>query len=813
MINNLESNTIDFSKFRIDHLNQEEKFEIKKLVNKYSVIFQQENSPLTFTNKIKHHIRTIDESPVYTKPYRQPEILKQEINKQVDQMLDQNIIRHSQSPWSSPVWIVPKKLDASGEKKFRTVFDYRLLNQKTIDDKYPIPNINDILDKLGRCQYFTTLDLASGFHQIEMHDDDIEKTAFTVENGHYEFLRMPFGLKNAPSTFQRVMDNVLRGLQNKICLVYVDDIIIFSTSLQEHMENLGQVFNRLKEANLKIQLCKCEFLRREVKFLGHIVTPDGIKPNPDKVSIIKNYPIPKTNKQIKRFLGMIGYYRKFIKSFAQITKPFTKCLKKGAIININDPEYLECFNTCKNLLTNEPILQYPDFTQTFHLTTDASKFAIGAVLSQGPIGNDRPICFASRTLNAHEINYSVIQKELLAVVYFTKYFRPYLYGRKFNIFTDHKPLQWLYSIKDPNSKLMRYRMKLEEFDYKIIYKKGCQNKVADPLSRIEYNMKETEKPIFDFMKFFNENFDKQLEQEKDDNASMIVQPDNEATTQNIVEDHPDYNEIDSDITIHSNVENPLIGIPILDRPINHYKNQIFIKDLNYPELKIKIKKCFNQQFQKFIVHVSQNTFEKEIIKFIKEYLVPNCNYYIYFESPFYEQLTNIIQKHFKNSELKLFKCTKLLEDVENIDDQKSIIDQYHSGKTNHRGIDETYNKLKAKYFWPKMQNSIRDFINECDTCRLSKYDRNPLKLKYNITPTASKPFETIHIDTLTLEKTKNKFKKEKLKEINTQLKTGKLETQTPQKTENIHLSNIKRPLKTTKFQSIPGPSSKSDNRQ
>lgn len=733
ILNNLESNKIDLDKFRIEHLNETDREKLIALIKEFSVLFKQDDEPLSFTNRIKHRIRTTDELPVYSKSYRYPEVHRQEVRKQINEMLSQNIIRPSHSPWSSPIWVVPKKADASGVQKWRTVIDYRKLNDKTIDDKYPIPHITDLLDKLGRCMYFTTLDLTSGFHQIEMHPDDIEKTAFNTENGHYEFLRMPFGLKNAPSTFQRVMDDVLRGLQNEICLVYLDDIIIFSTSFQEHLERLRLVFNRLRDANLKVQLDKCEFLQQEVAYLGHVVTPEGVKPNPDKIKAIMNFKIPSTTKQIKSFLGLLGYYRKFINNFAKVTKPITKLLKKDAIIDINDPSYRECFEYCKNLLTNEPILQYPDFSQIFHLTTDASNYAIGAVLSQGPIGQDKPIAYASRTLNDHEINYSVIEKELLAVVWATKYFRPYLYGRKFNIFTDHKPLEWLSSIKEPNSKLTRWREKLEDYNFNIKYKKGCQNVVADGLSRIEININETE-PI-------SEQIDLSLE---NDNQSMIVEPDI---------DHLIDNESSSN-TVHSNQENPIVGVPITEKPINLYKNQIFIKLVEHSPQQIKIKKLFENKFQRMFVQVSERNFEIEIINFIKEYLSPNVNYYIYFQSPCYEKFSTVLQKHFKNSELKLFKCNILLNDVEENLDQTEIIDQYHSGKTNHRGIEETYNRLKEKYFWPKMQISIQEFINECDVCRLSKYDRNPLKLKFNLTPTASKPFEIVHIDSVSLDKQK-----------------------------------------------------------
>ncbi|XP_076271644.1 uncharacterized protein LOC143203410, partial [Rhynchophorus ferrugineus] len=467
---------------RHSHLNHEEQNSLFKLLQKYRHVLHKTGDKLTFTNEVKHKIKTTDEIPVHVKTYRYPYVHKNEIEKQIAEMLENKIIQPSSSPWSSPVWIVPKKLDASGQRKWRLVIDYRKLNEKTIDDRYPIPNISDILDKLGRAQYFTTLDLASGFHQIEMDPESIQKTAFNVEHGHYEYLRMPFGLKNAPATFQRTMDNVLRGLQGKICLVYMDDIIIFSTSLQEHLESLRKVFDRLTSYNLKIQLDKSEFLKKSVEFLGHVITPEGIKPNPKKVSAIKNFEIPKTPKEIKSFLGLIGYYRKFIKNFAKITKPLRQCLKKNSKVN-HDRAFIEAFETCKNILMNDPILQHPDFQKPFILTTDASNFAIGAVLSQGTIGNDLPIAYASRTLSTTECNYSTIEKELLAIVWATKYFRPYLFGRKFSIVTDHKPLQWLFSIKEPNSKLVRWRLKLQEFDFTIHYKKGKQNLNADALSR------------------------------------------------------------------------------------------------------------------------------------------------------------------------------------------------------------------------------------------------------------------------------------------------------------------------------------------
>lgn len=275
-------------------MNNEERREIERLCYNYRDIFYSEEIPLTFTHQVKHKLRLTDDTPIFVRNYRLAPKQKQEIDKQISSLLAQNIIQESSSPWSCPVHIVPKKIDATGEQKWRLVIDYRRLNEKTIEDKYPLPNINDILDRLGRAQYFTTLDLASGYHQVEMSPDDIEKTAFSTERGHYEFLRMPFGLKNAPSMFQRLMDSVLRGLNN--VLTYLDDVIIFSTSLQEHVDKCRQVFERFRQHNLKIQLNKSEFLQKQVKFLGHTLTDEGLRPNADKIAAVQRFPLPKTQK-------------------------------------------------------------------------------------------------------------------------------------------------------------------------------------------------------------------------------------------------------------------------------------------------------------------------------------------------------------------------------------------------------------------------------------------------------------------------------------------------------------------------------------
>jgi hypothetical protein len=704
---------------RIDHLNSEEKESITTLCKKFSDIFYSENVDLSFTNTVKHTIRTKDDEPVYTKSYRHPYAMKPEIRNQIEKLINNRIIRPSISPYSSPVWLVPKKIDASGKPKYRMVIDYRALNNKTIEDKFPLPRIDEILDSLGKCCYFTTLDLAQGFHQIEMDPGSIEKTAFTVDQGHYEYVRMPFGLKNAPSTFQRMMETLLRNCIYKFCFVYMDDVVIFSKSLQEHLIHIKTIFEIFRNANLKVQLDKSEFLRKEVGFLGHVITPEGIKPNPSKIEAVKKYPIPSSVKEIKAFLGLMGFYRRFIKNFAKIVAPFTKCLKKNAKINTSDSEYIQAFYHCKELLSNAPILSYPDFSKTFQLTTDASNIAVGGVLSQ----NSKPIGFYSRTLNSAERNYSTIEKELLAIVDCTKHFRPYLFGRHFTIETDHKPLVWLTKLKEPSSRLVRWKLKLGEFDFDIVSKAGKENVVADAFSRIEINNNETNDEL--------------------DRISVLAQVD--ATENTLTLDESDeileqvINAPSDNDTQHTSLENPICDLKITDKSVNCYMNRIIFKvgDLYNSE--------YTRPFQKhqYKVTIRAGSELQNFTTFINE-IDPSKFYCVYFENcELATKFSQLIQHSF-NEKLNLIRSNLFCQDVENNNQQYKIIEDYHAA--NHNGITETLQHLKRKYYWPNMVLKISKIINECETCLLSKYERNPPNVKFSGPLVASRPCQVIHLD-------------------------------------------------------------------
>lgn len=776
--------TENISKLRLDHMNPEEKDSIQKLCLQYKDIFYTEKLPLTFTNDVKHHIRTRNEDPIFVRPYRQPQVINDEINRQINKMLEDKIVQPSHSPWSAPVHLVPKKLDATNEKKYRLVIDYRKLNEITVDDKYPLPNITELFDKLGRSTYFSTLDLASGYHQIEVAEEDRQKTAFSSNSGHYEFSRMPFGLKTAPATFQRTIDNVLRGLQGIHCLVYLDDIIIYSSSLQEHIAKLRTVFDRLRKTNLKVQLDKSEFLRKEVLYLGHTITSDGLKPNNDKIKAILDYPLPRTTTEIKSFLGLIGYYRKFVKDFAKITQPMTARLRQKRAMPVDDEKYITAFQKCKELLVNAPILQYPDPEKPYILTTDASEFALGAVLSQGSVGNDKPVAYASRTLNDAETRYSVTEKELLAIVWAVKHFRPYLYGKKFIIVTDHKPLAWLNSLKETNSRLTRWRLRLSEYNFEIIHKSGKLNCNADALSRIRTNALGNEdnmstqvnidkdeirnREISRLTKEIEELGKVQKKTLGQNNEIKCLESDDEDTitvsdSERSIKCRSPYSlpcssgsstltasrNSSSTETAHSGQETESKGIPILQEAVDTKPNQILVHSWSIDKLSVKNLSRPKQRILE--VHLPLN--RTDLVKqFLKEYIKNNTKYFIYFEEEEHKrQFAQMVIYLFKKESVQFFECTKRVIFIEDESEQKEIVSKYHTGKTCHRGIKETLLHIKRTYFWHKMEQTISSFINSCETCKRMKYDRKPLKPKLQMTHTQSKPLEEVFMDLFSIE--------------------------------------------------------------
>ncbi len=391
-----------------------------------------------------------DVPPIATRPYRIPEAQKEVMRDCVEEMLKHNVIEPSNSPWCSPVLLVPKP-----NGQFRFVADFRKLNAHVRQDKFPLPNIEQILSGLNAPNWFSTLDLDRAFFQMEVEESSRDYTSFSVLDATYRFVRLPFGLSTSPNNYQRLINAVMSGLTGNSVYTYIDDLIIFTRGFDEHLSKLEEVFHRLRKAGLKVKLGKCHLFKNKVQYLGHEVSSEGIHPSISKIGAILEYPRPKDVGEIRSFIGLASYYRKFISHFAEIAKPLTGLTKKNATYSWGEDQE-EAFQKLKAALTSQPVLAYPDFDREFALMTDASQFAIGAVLSQYHGKDDRPIGYISRQLSASEINFSVLEKEALAARWAMEQYRYFLLGRRFQLVTDQSSLKWLLSLKEPKGRLLRW---------------------------------------------------------------------------------------------------------------------------------------------------------------------------------------------------------------------------------------------------------------------------------------------------------------------------------------------------------------------
>ena len=460
-----------------DDITDAQKQQFLALCSLYSDVIASNDENLGRTSVLQHHINTGTSTPVRQAARRIPLPRRDTVRQLLDQMTSKGVISPSKSPWASPIVLVKKK-----DGTIRFCIDYRKVNNLTVKDAYPLPRVDDTLDTLAGSVWFTTLDLKSGYWQVEVAQEDRAKTAFTTQEGLFEFNVMPFGLCNAPATFQRLMDSVLAGLQWSTCLVYLDDIIIMGRTFNEHLANLQQVFERLKQAGLKLQFKKCQFLQHQVNFLGHIVSSAGILPDPSKTLKVKEWPTPTSVQETQKFLGLANYYRRFVKDFASIAKPLHQLTEKKTPFKWTE-QCEDAFAALKLYLTSAPILALPDWSQQFILDTDASDMGIGAVLSQQwADGTEHVICYASRILTKSERNYCVTRKELLAVVTYIQHFRQYLLNSQFIIRTDHGALAWLQQFKEPEGQLARWLEKLQDYNFTIIHRPGHKHSNADALS-------------------------------------------------------------------------------------------------------------------------------------------------------------------------------------------------------------------------------------------------------------------------------------------------------------------------------------------
>ena len=642
-------------------LGESDKIGLKNLLLKYRDSFSKSSQDMGLTDIVEHQIFTQNVPPIKQVPRRIPLAKMDDVDREIKDMLDKGVIEESDSPWSSPIVLVKKK-----DNTLRFCIDYRKLNEVTLRDSHPIPRIDTTLDALSGSKYYSTVDLKSGYWQVKVAEQDRAKTAFSIPGGgHWQFVTMPFGLCNAPATFERLMERILAKLSWKICMVYLDDIIIMSATIREHLENLDQVFSRLREANLKMNPKKCKLLQKKVTYLGYIISENGIGTDPEKISAVENWPTPSNLRDVRSFLGLCSYYRKFVGHFADIAKPLHKLTQKNHKFEWTT-DCQEAFDKLKRALTSSPILSYPQPNGKFILDTDASNFGMGAVLSQIQEGQEKVISYFSKTFSATEKRYCVTRRELLAIVQACKHFHHYLYGQEFKIRTDHGSLRWLLKFKNPEGQIARWIETLSSYQFLIEHRAGRSHQNADALSRrpcIGDDCKHCLKVEDRFCPVTEGTSGTQVLaiQGNNSNPSTHCQPENDSTC----------NTTQNDI------------------------HKLQVEDPNLLHVLEWVKSGIKPQWAE-ISHLSET-----------------CKYYwVRYDSFFldnnvlYHKWEDVVPKH------QLVIPKQMVNEV---------INSLHNSPTGgHLGMKKTLSKIRDRYFWHKMSDDVKHWCRTCDKCEARK---------------------------------------------------------------------------------------------
>ena len=621
--------------------------------------------------------------------------MKDVIKEELDKMEAQGVIEPSNSPWASPVVLVKKK-----DGTVRFCIDYRKVNEITEKDAYPLPRIEDNLDSLKGARWFSTLDLASGYWQVEMAEEDKAKTAFCTKYGLFQFNVMPFGLCNAPGTFERLMETVLRGMQWERAVLYLDDIIVFSETVEEHLRRIEEILQRLKNANLVLKPSKCHFFKRQVEFLGHIVSQKGVETDPKKIKDVKEWPIPRRVRDVRSFLGLTGYYRRFIKDYGSIAKPLHELTEKTTAF-IWTKARNEAFVKLKTALTSAPILGYPSAEKEdeFVLDTDASNCHIGAVLSQRQDGVEKVIAYGSKVLSPPERNYCVTRRELLAVVHFIVHFKHYLIGRHFQLRTDHGALTWLFSFKQPEGQIARWLEILSEYNFNITYRPGRIHSNCDGMSRRpcpdtcptckkgEISEEQAQK----FRKIIPEELERGRQKCKGRTARMRTRTAKIRRTRNETSDQQWMKKIGT-----AQEEDVSLG------QMEDWEDRPAWEEISAAGAELKIYWSRWNQIER-----------REGIW-----------YYLW------------KQEH--KNKWKIIVPAAMREE---------IMEEHHD-KAGHFGVMKTLEKLKmSPYYWPELRKSVEQWVEKCDICQRTKP-----ALKKNLAPLgkymAGEPMERIAIDVM-----------------------------------------------------------------
>ena len=649
---------------------------------------------------VKCVINTGNASPIFVYPRRTSPSEKEIISTHTKEMKELRIIEDSTSAWSSAVVLVPKP-----GGKIRFCIDYRNLNKLTVKDHYPLPRVDECISAFNGSHWFSVADCAAGYWGVDMDEDSKEKTAFSTHEGHYQFRQMPFGLSNAPAVFMRLMNVVLAGISWKCCLPYMDDIIIYSPTFEDHVAHVCLVLKRLIAAGLTLKGSKCYFFRKEVVYLGHVVSGSGIHMDPRKLESISKVPPPTDLTELRSFLGLTGYYRRFIERYSFMAKPLYDLMGKYNShlsfterwnlppLDENHTDCITAFRDLKAALLRAPILANPDFDKDFYLQTDACAYGISAILSQRSGDSEHIIACASRKLNSAEQNYTTSEQEALAMVYGCEEFRPYLLGRPFFAETDHQALKWVMSTQN-TGRLRRWALKLSEFDINISYKKGTANGNADGTSRLPVR---DAPPSIDGVQHDPRGYDLDDLLNHAKIARGAVNSISLAPLPHIPLIHHPQNPknaflgpLGSDAILQAQRKDPWI-----------YAITAFIKDGILPPS--SAPKDGHTQIDKHIPT------RQAILK-----LVQTNSYSLNFN----QDGILCVTSHLRRS-TRIFEVQRIWMPLSL---RPTVIDVFHytPSRGNHLGRDKTIHKLKELYFWPNMVTDIKMALRACTLCERRK---------------------------------------------------------------------------------------------
>ena len=692
---------------------------VQQLFQQYQDVFSEGEFDIGHTDTITHRIELTDEVPFKQRHRRIPPAMYQEVKDHLRKLLDHDIIRESNSPWASSIVLVRKK-----DGRLRFCIDYRLLNQRTVKDSYALPRIEEMLDVLAGAKYFSTLDLRSGYYQVDVAEDHKPRTAFTVGPlGFFECTRMPFGLTNAPATFQRLMERCMGELHMQECVTFIDDIMVFAKDFDQELERLGHCFQKLRLNGLKVNAKKCDFFKRKVRYCGHVVSEDGVETDPDKIAEIQAWNVPTNVTELRKFLGLAGYYRRFVDSFSRKAKPLTDLLggtptkkrkkKKTDQLRLSPPPWTwgpsqqKAFDTLKEALMSPPILVYPDYDEPFVLHTDASGDGLGAVLCQERDGLEGVVSYASRSLSHSEKNYPAHKMEFLALKWAVlEKYKDYLYGHDFVVVTDNNPLTYVLTSAKLDSAGHRWLADLASFNFSIKYRPGKSNADADALSR---------KP------------------------AQCKDQDGESDTGN------EYCEISAtsvgalcNASVCPWVEVMCLSAQVLD-------DMDIGSDFSEQQDVVDMRRAQHDDpnIGPFIQYVTRNERPRiskvphgpEAAKYLREFdrlVVQRGVLYRHTQTEDGERDQIVLPKKFRDRVLE-----GLHDDV------------------GHPGRDKTLSLVKERFFWPRMTTDIDDRIRSCERCVLRKGPTTVRAPLVNITTT--QPMELVCIDYLTLETSKGGY--------------------------------------------------------